>query len=350
MLDTAFKAILNPLSKYLRSGVLPAVDLLPVGLFTWDYRFPGRDSLNASLRAMLSDAEGRITRRKPGLRQGTFPAEIVTFRRHDGPKLQLFCKHAAGRNHECHGHRGGVVYEAGVYRRVLQPLGAAVPEFYGIHTDAATGESRFAIEYLAGSMRLAESWTDASMVEAARWVGHFHALTEKQADVPGSAALIRYDRDYYLGWAERASRLGEPATDSSSWLSSLCGRFGDVVPCLLDAPLAVIHGEYYPNNVLVQGDTVYPVDWESSAVAAGEIDLASLTEGWPPETGDKCAVAYRQARWPSGLPPDSELRLSAARMYLQLRWLGDLSAAASGEGRRTHTERLRSAGEQLGLL
>jgi hypothetical protein len=57
---------------------------------------------------------------------------------------------------------------------------------------------------------------------------------------------------------------------------------------------------------------IYPVDWESAAVAAGEIDLAALTEGWPPGFVEQCELEYQRARWPEGPPTGFERRLAAA--------------------------------------
>ena len=66
-----------------------------------------------------------------------------------------------------------------------------------------------------------------------------------------------------------------------------------------------------------------PIDWESAALAAGEIDLASLTWGWDDDLASLCEQEYCLARWPDGTPDDFALRLTAARVFLHLRWLGD---------------------------
>jgi hypothetical protein len=56
---------------------------------------------------------------------------------------------------------------------------------------------------------------------------------------------------------------------------------------------------YLNNNLSLHG-RIYPVDWESTAVAIGEIDLASLVERWPVTTVGRCINAYISARWPHG--------------------------------------------------
>ena len=117
---------------------------------------------------------------------------------------------------------------------------------------------------------------------------------------------------------------------------------------LLAPPQTVIHGEYYPQNVLAQEGVIYPVDWESAAVAAGEIDLASLTEGWPAEFARRCEEEYALARWPEGAPPEFERTLAVARLYFPLRWLGHAGTLTPERSR--FLDRLRLAGERLGLI
>jgi Phosphotransferase enzyme family len=149
------------------------------------------------------------------------------------------------------------------------------------------------------------------------------------------------------------------------WLTTLCGRFEDVVTLLLASPPTVIHGEYYPMNILVDGGTVYPIDWESAAVAAGEIDLAALTENWGAEIGRQCELEYQRARWPKGPPGNFEERLYAAQIYLQFRWLchenrGIFAGKGAGDARSAWShevnsnlyrlEQLRFLGEHLGLI
>jgi thiamine kinase-like enzyme len=102
--------------------------------------------------------------------------------------------------------------------------------------------------------------------------------------------------------------------------------------------------------VLVRGGQVYPVDWESAAIAAGEIDLASLTEKWPADIVRQLERDYQQARWPAGAPASFAQTLAAARLYLHLRWLGDRPSWTSGERESWRFDHLRSAGEQLGLI
>ena len=113
------------------------------------------------------------------------------------------------------------------------------------------------------------------------------------------------------------------------------------------APPTVIHGEYYPQNILYRDGKIHPIDWESTAIAAGEIDLASLIEGWTEEIVRQCQIQYQQARWPAGAPGEFDRTLCTAQLYLHFRWLSDLPETTTNGWR---FEQLHSAGKRLGLI
>jgi len=102
------------------------------------------------------------------------------------------------------------------------------------------------------------------------------------------------------------------------------------------------------------------VDWQSAAIAAGEVDLASLTHSRPRQMVQKCEREYCESRWPKGAPDDFEERLEAARVYMNLRWLGDpslMSRLFSPHGEfipsdkfKRMIEGLYSAGRRTGLV
>src|SRR5215831_20749241 len=97
---------------------------------------PDRNNLAGALASIFSrngSGLGQLAaiRREVSPYVTTFPCEVVTCRFADGGKLRLFCKYAARDGNCSHGQRGGVRYEAVVYRRVLQPAGATAPVFHG---------------------------------------------------------------------------------------------------------------------------------------------------------------------------------------------------------------------------
>jgi len=314
--------------------------------------FPDLHTLIGGLTSVLNShgsTNGRVTilERQPNFPAGTFPAEIVTCRLEDGRELRLFCKYSAGRSHNASGHRSGVAYEAAVYRHILQPSKTSVPKFYGVFAGGNAGETGLILEYLDKGRRVRDTRQVAVLSQGAAWIGRFHALSEASLCGVPTSFLIRYDAEYYRGWARRTSLLAGRRHRRFPWLAALCECFEDVVPVLLNCPLTIIHGEYYPPNILWRNGVIYPVDWEATAIAAGEIDLAALTEGWPPGFVEQCDLEYQRVRWPQGSPTDFERRLAVARLYLHFRWLG---SETDRDPSLRRFERLRCEGERLGLI
>lgn len=315
---------------------------------------PDQQMLTATLTSLLIENgsnKGQLTivRREPTI-QGTFPKEIVTCRLDDGREIRLFCKYAAGHNHNAYGHRGGVALEATVYRKLLQPMQVSAPALQGVYTDRTTGEIWLILEHLDESVRVKKSADPAAMALAARWIGQFHAANEMRLQGGQIPFLKPYNVEYYLGWAQRTSQYAGHLHQHFHWLQPLCEGFETMVTSLLSAPPTVIHGEYYPKNILYRDGKIFPVDWESTAIAAGEIDLASLTEAWPEEIAHQLEFEYQQARWPAGKPAGFERTLGAAQLYLHFRWLGDLPGRTTNTGSLWRFEQLQAMGKRLELI
>jgi thiamine kinase-like enzyme len=182
---------------------------------------------------------------------------------------------------------------------------------------------------------------------AARWIGEFHAANERRAVKASMRFLTAYDSAYYRGWPRRSRLLARRHSLTHSWLEPLCRRMEDEIVALADMRPTIIHGEFYPHNVMFQRGIVRPVDWETAAVAPGEIDLATLTEGWSRSECCEIEAEYKLGRW-SGDAPASFLRnLDLARAYMQLRWLGDNDGREAGN--MTRWRRLLEIGRRLEL-
>ena len=167
-----------------------------------------------------------------------------------------------------------------------------------------------------------------------------------------NAFLTMYDADHYLGWASRTLMISGFLYQDFPWLETLCKHWKRSFGELLLPPETIIHGEFYPQNVLINDGTVCPVDWESSAIAVGEIDLAALTENWPEEIVKQCKLEYQRERWGKSTHVNFQQRFDAARIYLQLRWLGEQKGLTPHEYKNNlwRFEKLRSIGERLGLI
>ena len=287
----------------------------------------------------------------------TFPNEIVTCELANGRRRRVFVKYQAGQSHDSYGHRGDIPYETEVYRRILQPLPEFRPRCLGAYTDPRTGEVSLFLEYLYGNVRLSDMvWRRSvrqprAMAEAARWIGRFHAMHQEHVDDNSLAFLKRYEVEYYRGWSQRTYEFARPLHDRFPWLARLCESDDWFAPLLAEPP-TVIHGEFYAKTILVRKESVFMVDWESAAIAAGEIDLAALTEGkhWPAPIVRECERAYIQARWREGAPASFRRALDAAKIYLHFRWLGERPDWTLREKSLSRYDDLHAAAKRLALL
>jgi Phosphotransferase enzyme family len=316
--------------------------------------YPDAGTLAAGLGSLFGTvpADLVVLERSPNVFTSTFASEIVRFRVADGAERRVLCKYDAIVSPHRGQHRGGVGYEGAVYRDILAPLRATAPMFYGLYEDAA-GQAWLVVEYVADGMRLPKTaGCERHMTAAARWIGEFHAAAEEQYQSAASRSLRRYDAAYYRGWANRTwSYTGRERT-RFPWLRALCACYNDVVPAMAAQPTSVIHGEYYPENILIRTDSgvVCPVDWEATAIGAGEVDVASLVDGWPEHVVQECGSTYQQARWPGGAPEGFQERMRVAQLYWLFRWMGDRPHWTTSEAARCRFEQLRSIGEQLGVI
>lgn len=291
-----------------------------------------------------------ILGREPNVHASTFPSEIVRCRINDGPELELLCKYGDDQLDDTYGHRGRLAYEDAVYRDVLAPLPITVPLRYGVHTESSSSQTWLILEYLANSMWVSRASESSTMKLAARWIGQFHAINEARLLKASIPLLTRYDETYYRGWVARTATFAGSLHRRFPWLQRLCDRADQWIGLLVAHPLTTIHGEFYPKNVLVHNGTIYPIDWQSAAVACGEIDLAALVERWPAAIIQACEDEYQRVRWPGGPPGDFVRRLDAARLYLQFRWLGDRPDWTKDENCWWRFAHLRAAAERLALI
>ncbi|MGO9108366.1 MAG: phosphotransferase family protein [Thermoguttaceae bacterium] len=246
--------------------------------------------------------------------------EVVACSMPDGSRRQLFCKTGPLAEAAQPAFCFGVAYEAQVYDQLLPAWPDDVPHLHGAFLDEATQTVGLALDYLECATPLHQvAQPKAALMAAARWIARFHRWSET-ASVP--SFLHRYDTEFYRAWMQRAGHVTRRLHERYPWLPELCERCQRRLPALLP-PATIIHGAYQADNILVQNGRNVPTDWESAALAAGEIDLASLTLGWDSDLVGLCEQQYCLDRWPEGTPGDFALRLTAARVFLHLRRLGD---------------------------
>lgn len=280
--------------------------------------------------------------------RGTSPKEIVACTLPNGTELRILCKYEAPDEHRERGHRRGVAYEIAVYRDLLRTLSNETPKFYGSLLDRI-GQSCLVLEYLDGSTRVNKSEDPDALRLAAQWIGEFHATLEGRVAHVRKVVTI-YDAKYFVQWSRRTRRFAARAKRGSAWVSTLATAFESLVDELAVPPLTLIHGEYYPKNLLIRGRTIYPLDWESAALSAGEIDLACLTDLWPERMAAACVTDYQSARWRWVAPEGFQRRLDIARLYTHFRWLGSCPGRPFDKTLARRLEPMHAVGRRLGVI
>jgi aminoglycoside phosphotransferase (APT) family kinase protein len=172
----------------------------------------------------------------------------------------------------------------------------------------------------------------AAWEQAARWLARLHA-----AQPIAAARLVRYD----------ATELRR-RTEMAAWLPGIEDLAARVAERLGRLPAGLVHGEFYPANVLVQdspsGPRIRPVDWETMGIGPGVLDLAALTAGWEDEHRNRIVDAYRSACSVDRRPDDADISLG--RLVLAAQWSGSRGrwSPPSEQRHDWHAEVLRLAG------
>ena len=195
--------------------------------------------------------------------------------------------------------------EVEVYRHGLAP---GAPELRGALVDER--RAWLFLERVDG-MPLWQSGDPGDWEAAARWLAALHS----RALPAGESHLIAYNADWLARWAARA--LGVP--------SRVRGAAGRAAERLARLPAVLVHGEFYPSNILVSAGRIRPVDWETAGIGPGVLDLAALTSGrWSPEERDRLELAYRDALPADRRPAHEELAAASrdARLLVAVQWLG----------------------------
>jgi aminoglycoside phosphotransferase (APT) family kinase protein len=218
--------------------------------------------------------------------------------------------------------------ELEVYRAIIGPAGI------GPRCLASAVEPRqwLLLEKVPG----VELWQVGEFDEweaVAVWLGAFHhEFAGTEDDLRGANRfLLEHDSDWFRSWHRRAAEALERSPDprARELLEALTG-YDEVAHALASLPRTLVHGEFYPSNVLVtHGEStlaVYPVDWEMAAVGPGIVDLAAIAGGWSPEERESLARAYvdglREAGGPELGWTELATDLRRARLHIALQWLG----------------------------
>jgi len=249
-----------------------------------------------TLARLLGMPVARLERR-PYPYETSHPLEELRVELEDGSALWLIRKDLAQPARSKPAFLHDPAREIETYRLILGPAALGTARFYGAEGAAFFVEKVDGVElWQVGEL---ETW---QMVAA--WLARMHAALAEHANQPH---LLRYDRDFYRLWLARATEIGGE-------LGPIAGAYERSIERLLALPQTVVHGEFYPSNVLVADGRICPVDWEMAATAPGLLDLAALTAGaWSEQDRAAIVRAYGDV---------DEQSLDCCRLHLAVRWLG----------------------------
>ena len=319
----------------------------------WLSQLPYHDTLARGLSAVFNAAGRRgplkVVDREINMSWSSSPTEIVACRFADGTALRALLKYPAP--HADDGRRVRAEHEARVYSSILKGAPLSTPELFGTFIDPLSGVRALVIGYVSDGIRLHKTERPRAPQNAARAIGRFHASFADRISTPEFGFLPRHDASYYWCWSRRMHKCTRSLKGEFPWIDQLHHRADTWMYWLLNGKRTVIHGEFFPDNVIMRGDMPYGVDWETAAIARGEIDLACLTSGhWSAELVRECEAEYAAARWAGEPPRDYQSTLAAARIYLHCRALGESSEAARSQRLRWRLEQLPREAARLDLL
>lgn len=270
----------------------------------------------------------------------SFRIEELDVRLDDGTDLRLVLKDLGeeGMLDEARRARPRFLYqptrEIQTYRWILSHGPAGTPVWYGAVTQPRIGRYWLFLERVDG-LELRHVGAFSAWEQAASWIGRFHGSfspARVQALARSSQFLI-YDAEFYACWLDRAQRFCRRNAAGRAGVGRVARKYAAVVERLVALPQTLIHGEFYPCNVLIRTDhhrvRVCPVDWEMAGLASGLMDLASLTAGWSSRCQGALARAYLRGIHgetgrdrPPPIPRTFWFDLDCCRLHLAMKMLG----------------------------
>ncbi|HEY5914479.1 MAG TPA: aminoglycoside phosphotransferase family protein [Verrucomicrobiae bacterium] len=228
--------------------------------------------------------------------------------------------------------------EIQVYTGLLQRSGLGTPLCYGSVQSEADQRYWLFLERVDGPL-LWQTGKMETWEAAARWLALFHSrYHEGRGDIPAAtlAAVLRYDDRLLQTWLMRAERFlrskhGQGCRAQWRRFDRIASSYDLVIERLLRMPATLIHGEFFPSNIIVRRGasplSICPIDWEVAGMGPGLLDLAALTlGGWKPEQRSRLVAAYHEASQcidssRSSMPELTEA-VNYCQLHLSIQWLG----------------------------
>jgi hypothetical protein len=250
--------------------------------------------------------------------QGQWSTTFVSVVADDRDELRFVVKQNVSRRRFDEPWRWGLDYEIAVYQQVLPEVTTGLVKILAYWTDPASGLSTMVMEQFVNAYRLPLSWNpEKSLVEVAQWMGKFHQAFELPNLVASQREILQVHSPVFIRrWFDQRRPLLEEAGSAYPPLLDLVRNAEPIIATLTETPQCVIHGDFSPNNVIVDEPGKFAViDWESAAVGCGAVDLASLTLGWPDDVFEDCLSVYAEARWGGPVAADFMKSFYAGRIY-----------------------------------
>lgn len=228
--------------------------------------------------------------------------------------------------------------EIETYRTTLVQLELGTPFCYGAIVSPELERYWLFLERVSGPLLWQMGRMD-SWILAARWLAQLHSefdTLSRPHHQSRLAHLLQYDEGFYAMWLRRAEeflrhRNGDSSPETRRRFRRILDQYGRVIQTLIRLPTTLVHGEFFPSNVILRetkrSRQICPVDWELAAVAPGLIDLGALTCGaWSEEKKKMMIVAYRESLEPAHGSPLSLADLTEAveccQLHISMQLLG----------------------------
>ena len=224
--------------------------------------------------------------------------------------------------------------EIGVYQQILRSHPGYAPTCYGAVVDPSLDRYWLFIESIAGQELYQIGDFDVWLAVASR-LAQMHAAFRSAivANPRLIARLIKHDVQQQALSYRRASEVAAKSGDTAK--TTALGELSRFLPAVAQAlsarPPTLIHGEFYPSNILVAPSAgarqIYAIDWEMAGLSIGLLDLAALVAGrWSHDQQQALVSAYYETALQAGeIWQEAEFfkTLECCRLYMALRWLGN---------------------------
>jgi aminoglycoside phosphotransferase (APT) family kinase protein len=217
------------------------------------------------------------------------------------------------------------------YAELLASADVGTADCYGIDHDPGRGRHWLFMEAVPG-VRLPEAADPDAWIAAAECLAKLHLTLARRARLGGlRVPLVRYDARHLWRWMDRALER-TAGSSAEAHVQRLAARYGATVDRITAVPSTIIHGEFYPVNIVVSETggkvgRVCAVDWETTGIGPGWLDVAALTSGaWSAEERARVVAAYLGATL-DRRPDDQELAtvietVEHCRIHLCVQWIG----------------------------